>query len=83
MEGEGSVMQDGQPRCAVCCAAAAAARSGRLLLFAATRVGRSREEGIMGDGVRWREVAAGESRVCVTVEEGRSRLRTSGSACVN
>lgn len=38
------------------------ARSGRLFLFAATRVGRSGEEGIMGDGVRWSEVAAGESR---------------------
>lgn len=59
MEEEVSVMQDRRPRCAVSCASA---RSGRLFLFAATRVGRSGEEGIMGDGVRWREVTAGESR---------------------
>lgn len=58
MEEEASVMQDRPPRCAVC---RVSARSRRLFLFAAARVGRSGEEGIMGDGVRWREVTAGES----------------------
>lgn len=66
--------------CVLLCCCAAAARSGRLFLFAATRVGRSGEEGIMGDGVRWRE------SVCITVEEARSRLlsdikNTSNTVC--
>lgn len=70
MEEEVSVLQDRQPCAAVCCTAAAA-RSGRLFLFAATRVGHSGEEGIMGDGVRRREVTARESQ---------SRLRSHISA---
>lgn len=82
MEEEVSVMQDRRRRSAVCCGGGAKVRA-PVFLFAATRVGRSGEEGIMGDGGQMERGYSRRESVGVTAEEGRSRLPSHETPCVN